>query len=98
MLAAALASLQTFLNYSEQSAKHLDAATKLSSLKKEIEEKIVFFEYSEEGIEKYIQGLRERWTQITNEAPLISKQSYEKSFEKYAKDSDFPMQPSVTSL
>lgn len=90
MLAATLASLQTFLNYSEQSAKHLDAATKLSSLKKEMEEKLVLFGDSEEGIDSYIQSVRERWTQITNEAPLISSRAFGKNSKKYARDSDFP--------
>ncbi len=44
MVAAILASLQTFLNYSENKEKHLNAARRLSSLKKEVQQNIITLE------------------------------------------------------
>ena len=92
ILAAALASLQTFLNYSEQASKHLKAATELSSLKKEIEEKLAISSDEAEGLNDFIKAVRTRWNAITNEAPIISKKVFEENFRKFKGEEAFPMQ------
>lgn len=90
ILAAALASLQTFLNYSEQSAKHLKAATELSSLKKEIEEKLAILPAEAEGLNEFIKSVRSRWDAITNEAPLLADRTFNRNFKKFGGDKAFP--------
>jgi len=91
LLAASLASLQTFLNYTEQSARHLKVATKLSSLKKEIEESLVLRSSSSEDFDEFIQSVRLKWEAITTEAPLISEQIFNKNFRKYEAEKAFPI-------
>ena len=82
MAAAALAALQTFLNSSERSSRHLTAATALSSLKKETQENLLllFGDETEPGdagrVDSYIRYVREKWEQITAEAPLMSARAY----------------------
>lgn len=71
MLTATLASLQTFLNYDALSEKHRTAATKLSAIKKEIEEKIITLSTDEE-LTHFIEDVRVRWTTAVDEAPQIS--------------------------
>lgn len=71
MLTAAIASLQTFLNYDALSEKHLSAASKLSAIKKEIEEKTITLTKDEE-LTDFIEQVRVRWTSVTDEYPQIS--------------------------
>jgi len=71
MLTAALASLQTFLNYDSLSEKHLGAATKLSAIKKEIEEKTIVLTEDQE-LTDFIEQVRLKWTSVTDEYPQIS--------------------------
>lgn len=71
MLTAALASLQTFLNYDSLSEKHLSAASKLSAIKKEIEEKTITLT-KDEDLTAFIEQVRTRWTSVTDEYPQIS--------------------------
>jgi hypothetical protein len=80
--AAILASLQTFLNYSEKSEKHLNAARKLSSLKKEVQQNLITLEKSDEVYNEFILYVRTKWDEIINEAPLISKSNFMNFFEK----------------
>ena len=72
LLAAILASLQTFLNYAEKSEKHLNAARRLTGLKKEIEEILTVYRDNEEKIVESISYVRNNWEEITNTAPLIT--------------------------
>ena len=85
--AAVLASLQTFLNYSERSSKHLKAATALSSLKKETEENLVLLGEDQDRLEPYIRYVRQKWEEITNEAPLLSDRVFKENFRHYAGES-----------
>lgn len=72
ILTAALASLQTFLNYDSLSEKHLSAASKLSAIKKEIEEKTIVLTKDEE-LTDFIEQVRIRWTSVTEEYPQLSE-------------------------
>ena len=82
LLAAILASLQTFLNYSEKSEKHLNAARRLTGLKKEIEEILTVYKDNEEKIVESVSYIRNTWEEITNTAPLISDKHFEKFFRE----------------
>lgn len=73
--ASILASLQTFLNYSEKSEKHLNAARRLSSLKKEIQHNVITLNESPERINEFLNYIREKWDEIINEAPLVSNKN-----------------------
>jgi hypothetical protein len=90
ILAAGLALLQTFLNYSEQSSKHMKAATELSALKKEIEEKLALLPDNAEGLNEFIKTARSKWDAITNEAPIISQKVFEKNFIEFKGEEAFP--------
>ncbi|WP_282014041.1 SLATT domain-containing protein [Marinifilum flexuosum] len=82
LFASILASLQTFLNYSEKSEKHLGAARKLSSLKKEIQHNLITIEQSSIEMNEFIQHVREKWDEIINEAPLVSEKNRLLYYEK----------------
>lgn len=93
ILAAALASLQTFLNYAEQSARHLDAATKLSALKKEIEANLALISPGSEAFDEFIKATHRQWAAITAEAPLLSEKAFTHNFKKMGGDKAFPVMP-----
>ena len=82
ILATILASLQTFLNYSENKEKHLNAARRLSSLKKEVQQNIITIEKTTEILNQFIEEVRIKWEEIINEAPLISPSNFERFFKK----------------
>ncbi|OAB78187.1 SLATT domain-containing protein [Cochleicola gelatinilyticus] len=90
LCASILASLQTFLNFSEKSEKHLNAARKLSSLKKEVQHHLIILKESPDTINDFIQHVREKWDEIINEAPLVSKRNallyYHKDEQKRNKE------------
>ncbi|MBD1913483.1 MULTISPECIES: SLATT domain-containing protein [unclassified Leptolyngbya] len=91
ILAAALASLQTFLNYAEQSARHLDAATKLSALKKEMEANLVLLSPESETFDEFIKTTHNKWAAVTAEAPLLSEKAFTHNFRKMGGDQAFPV-------
>ncbi len=88
--AAVLASLQTFLNYSERSSKHLKVATALSSLKKETEENLVLLRDDQGRLDSYIRYVRQKWEDIINGAPLISERVFKENFRHYSGESAMP--------
>ena len=78
--AAALAALQTYLNFSAKQSTHIMAATRLSSLKKRIEEKLAL-EGDVEDLEKFLHAIRAEWDAITYGAPLMSERTFSKEVE-----------------
>jgi hypothetical protein len=82
MLATIFASLQTFLNYSENKEKHLNAARRLSSLKKEVQQNIVTLEKTPESLNLFIEEVRIKWEEIINEAPLVSASNFDRFFNR----------------
>ncbi len=82
VIATVLVSLQTFLNYSEKKEKHLNAARRLSSLKKEVQQNIVTLEKTPESLNQFIHEIRIKWEEIINEAPLISPSNFNRFFRK----------------
>ncbi len=85
MFTAALASLQTFLNYEALSEKHLSAAAKLSAIKKEIEEKTITLTTDAE-LTEFIEQVRMRWTSVTDEYPQISDKIWKAYCSKQIQD------------
>ena len=85
VLVTILASLQTFLNYSEKKEKHLNAARRLSSLKKEVQQNMVTIEKTPEYLNQFIEEVRMKWEEIINEAPLVSSSNFKKFFTKKPK-------------
>ena len=90
LLAAVLASLQTFLNYSDKSEKHLEAARKLSELKKEIEQALVIEKENQNKTVEFVIYIRSKWSKITNDAPIISESNFKKFFNAYNAHKHFP--------
>jgi hypothetical protein len=85
MLTAAIASLQTFLNYDSLAEKHLNAASKLSSLKKQIEANLILLT-TEEELTAFIEQVRLDWTSITEEAPQITDKVWNRYVRQHMKD------------
>jgi hypothetical protein len=79
-LAAGLTSVQTFLRFIERSEQHRIAATKYSALKREAEELITFFPEGENNQRECVKAIRERWDEITNEAPSIADKTFIRIF------------------
>lgn len=88
MLTAAIASLQTFLNYDSLSEKHLSAASKLSAIKKEIEEKTITLT-TDEDLTAFIEHVRVRWTGVTDEYPQISDRIWKTYCRKHMEGNFF---------
>ena len=87
--AAVLAALQTFLDYAAKSAKHLEAATKLSALKKEIEKNLVLLAHDDTQLGVFITQAKSQWDAITSESPLVSDKAFATMFRKYGGDDQF---------
>jgi len=82
VVATILASLQTFLNYSENKEKHLNAARRLSSLKKEVQQNIITLNKTPATLNIFIEEVRLKWEEIINEAPLVSRRNFKRFFGK----------------
>ena len=79
LLAAVLAALQTFLNYSTLAEKHKIAATRYGMLRREIEQ---FLDDPDEAtivVRDFMRSFRERWAQVEQESPMIPQSIHEKS-------------------
>lgn len=68
VIAATLASLQTFLKYSERAEKHRVAASKYGALRRELEEILAV---AEEITRETITPLRQRIDKLAEEAPHV---------------------------
>lgn len=77
ILAAILSALQTYLNYPARQVTHVLAATKLSSLKKRIEERLAI-DGNDDELKSFLKEIRLEWDMITHSAPLLSNSSYSK--------------------
>ena len=77
--AAVLAALQTFLRYSERAEKHQTAAANYGKIRREIDQKLVMkMDHKEEIKEEDISSLREQYNFISQNAPNISLQTWDK--------------------
>ena len=79
--AAVLASLQTFLRYSELSQKHKAAAVQYGTLRREIEDLLTL---SEELIDREsVKSIRSRWDTVEQESPSIPQRIYDLAASEY---------------
>lgn len=79
LLAAVLAALQTFLNYSTLAEKHKIAATSYGMLRREIEQFIDDPDASPVILREFSEGFRARWAQVDQESPTIPQSIHEKA-------------------
>ncbi|MGY6274225.1 SLATT domain-containing protein [Methylomonas sp. MgM2] len=73
LLMAILASLQTFLKYSEQAENHRNASARYQALFNGIDQLLVIPPKDEAALGEWCDKLRERWDELNLEAPSISR-------------------------
>jgi len=94
VVAAILASLQTFLNDGSKQTTHLLAATRLSGLKKRIEEHLAIGGYDAQDLKHFVREVLTEWNAITISAPLLSQSTFERDFNKALPNDVFePVRP-----
>lgn len=76
--AAVFAGLQTFLNYSEKEEMHKQASQKYGSLRRELEEMLVFPNGDKNSSKDYLKNIRVNWDNIDSESPSLSQKLYDK--------------------
>jgi len=82
MLAAILASLQTFMRCSETAEKYRIAGAKFASLSKEVNQVLVCPPSNEGELIKWMTGFRERWDALSLDAPTIDPRIWNETLLK----------------
>jgi hypothetical protein len=77
ILATVLSSLQTFLSYGEQAAKHKEAAVKYGTLRTELQVMLTSDIAALPDLDARIESLRVRWAGIDAESPTLPKKIYD---------------------
>ena len=72
LLMAILASLQTFLKYSEQAENHRNASARYQALYNAIDQLLAIPPKDEAALSDWCDKLRERWDELNLEAPSIA--------------------------
>ena len=86
--AAVLASLNTFLGYSERAEKHKLAAVQYGDLRTEIEQ-FIAIPPPENKLEKVLESFRNRWEIQNKQSPIVSQRLWkkvEKAFSTKSRD------------
>lgn len=83
--AAVLASLQTFLRYSELAQKHKSAAIKYGALRRELEEALAAYSAEAPFPADFMSGIRRRWDSLDEESPVVAKKIYDPVALEYRK-------------
>jgi hypothetical protein len=78
ILAAILASVQTFLRHTERAERHRLAGTAFGALKKELELKRVIPPKTPEDQEKYMTDFLERWNRLVENSPTTDETIFQK--------------------
>jgi len=73
LLMAILASLQTFLKYSEQAENHRNASARYKALFNGIDQLLVIPPKDEAALGEWCDKLRERWDELNLEAPSVAR-------------------------
>ncbi|HEX5720541.1 MAG TPA: SLATT domain-containing protein [Thermoanaerobaculia bacterium] len=79
ILAAVLASAQTFFGYTARAEKHSRAGARFGSLLKEIEQKTAFPPSSDEDLEEWVEDFRKRWTALSDESPTVPRRIWDEA-------------------
>jgi hypothetical protein len=75
--AAVLASLQTFLRYSELAEKHKTAAVKYGAIRREVEEALATNEPENRQSREFFRSIRGRWDALDEESPIVPASIYD---------------------
>lgn len=73
MAVTIMTSLQTFLRFSERAEKHRVAGAMFASLRKEIEQTLVYPPKSDDELGKWMTSIRDRWDSLRREKPALSE-------------------------
>ena len=73
LLTAILASLQTFLKYSEQAENHRNASVRYQALFNMVEQQAAIPPKDEQTLAEWCDRLRERWDELNLEAPSVPR-------------------------
>ncbi len=76
ILTPILSAAITFLRYQERSTTHHDAATRFSALKRALELEAANFKSSADGSAKSLAEVRDKWDQLTLDAPALYKMDW----------------------
>src|SRR5262249_5393873 len=86
VLAAVLASLQTFLRFGERAEKHRTAAEAWAALKRDMEAKIALhptYPESRGDPNKYLDEVQQKFTQIAQQSPEMGEQGVWRRSRRY---------------
>jgi hypothetical protein len=86
VLAAVLASLQTFLRFGERAEKHRTAAEAWAALRRDMEEMIALhptYPESRGDPKKYLDDVRERFAQIAQQSPEMGEEGWWRPRRRY---------------
>ena len=72
VLAAIMASIQTFLRFPEKAEMHRATAVKFGLLKKEIDKFRAIHPDSNRDVDERINEIKQKWDEIVSEAPTVS--------------------------
>ena len=89
VVAAVLASLQTFLRFGERSEKHRFAAEAWASLRREIDEMVALhptYLASRGDPKQYLDDLRRRMGEIAQQSPEMGEQGWRRPVRRYHVD------------
>lgn len=86
LLATVLASLQTFLRYSEKSAKHREGAIAFENLKNELEQLLACPIEDDKVLDDKLTSLREKYNELSNSYPNIPEHIWNASVEYVEKE------------
>ncbi len=78
LLCAILASLQTFLKYSEQAENHRNASARYQSLHHSVDQLLAFAPEDEKVLAAWCDKLRDRWDELNLEVPNVNKDEGER--------------------
>jgi hypothetical protein len=86
VLAAVLASLQTFLRFGERAEKHRTAAEAWADLRRDMEEMIALhptYPESRGDPKKYLDDVRQRFAQIAQQSPEMGEEGWWRPQRRY---------------
>ena len=73
-----MASLQTFLKFSERAEKHKEAGARFGALLKEVEQYIALPPKDDAELKNWCDSLRARWDKLSLESPTVPKDIWKK--------------------
>ncbi|MDF7799905.1 RNA pyrophosphohydrolase [Pontiellaceae bacterium B1224] len=78
VLAAILASIQTFLRFPERAEIHRSMGVKFSLLKKDVDKFLALHAEDNSGVDEGIEEIKSKWDEIVTEAPTVSNKLWSK--------------------